>query len=243
MTPTVKVDTSRALAALNRFVHEFRQDTPTVLKREMKLFALLAQKRTPPMVNAKTKAKGDRAIGKKAVVANLSRTVVPLPDVGWRNPKLADAVRKRDYLAMSAAMGAVRPGWQVQNFDPGLHRRGIDSRGVAGNMRVATLDRQQWTQYLKKLWARVGRMKSAWNAAIAMCGGAPPAWIKKHSNIPGYFIDKTKDILNPRVTAGIMAKGAHRFTDGWHWALGSRVRSMEKNLKHLSREAKRKAKL
>ena len=64
-----------------------------------------------------------------------------------------------------------------------------------------------YAQYLTMLKSRVGRMKSGWIPALKLAAGTAPAWVSRHSAVPGQSIDGLGNGSKPTVTGINTAPG------------------------------------
>lgn len=236
---TLRLDASRFNAVLTRFKRELGQDFPATIKEEARRFLGLVIQFTPP----KTGAQGNRAVKR-----DINRALALIEPRQYKNRELQRIIRERDYAAWDSVMQrskffkGKRAGWELVRFDEGYHTRARNRRGrVTRTQKKWTLDAFQLKGYVRRVQARVGRMKAGWLPAFDTVGGtgAPPL-VTKHRGTrpPGYVIDGLRE-SSPSLTIANAAKGitadedtVRRVRD----ALRIRAKNMEKNLRRQIRE-------
>jgi hypothetical protein len=130
--------------------------------------------------------------------------------------------------------------------DPELHQKARNSRGriKKGVLPWLVLRVNSIKQYIAKEVSHVGKAKAGWVTPAAALGLQLPAWITRHADSPGLWLDQTRDPTTPGVTIGNLLPWAQQFEDEFgivEAALENRRRSMQTSLNKIIEHNKGKA--
>jgi len=193
MSATIKIDTTDLNLALRDYIRATGQDSTAVVKKQSRLFAQQAMKRTPP----KSYAQGRRAVAKDLdrIIDGAERGFMQRI-IDWHGS--ADFVKqefkRKDGSNFLVEWGHVRfDGSDLEEF----HNANRDKRGRVLRAGDFTRNIGRWKannkmivpenvkrRYVRKVQKRVGRLKAGWIRPITRAGGnkmSVPAWIRQHN--------------------------------------------------------------
>ena len=222
---------NQQLVELKRALHANGQhsDAQNILKDESRRFTQEMIKLTPPK---------NQAQGRKAVSRDFRRANRPLKAEDWTNKTIADAIRKKDVVALNSIWLKIPKlrNRTVMNFHPGIHLSARKSRGrVHGDQKIDVLPHKEWRRRLTELLSRVGRSKSGWMYAAIALGvkvtDIPKYILRNYGKAKGGVRIVTSDKSGPSITVWnntIPDKDTGR---RGAWVLRKRMRKVESRIK------------
>lgn len=189
MKLTFTINQARYRDALNTFVHELNADALVLLREEMRLLLRDILILTPPTKSPKrdgvkfsAKQRGDNA-----VEADLSRVATPLDWRDIENPRLAEAVYRRDQTVMRAIMKNMKQYRNASILESGeaIRASHIANRDRYGRVRRKVLNQvaflADWQKYTRAVKSRVGFARAGWLRAAEGVGLPMPNWVRRHA--------------------------------------------------------------
>lgn len=165
--------------------------------KQAQLLAEHCMRLTPPK---------DLAQGRERVRKDLRKIFHPVDPQKLTSPGLRRLVYRGDPNAWNAAARHIRKGplagTQAVTPDAQLHNANRDSRGRARRTNFVTLwpQRGALNQLIKAARDRVGWGKAGWLRGYLGLGGIrAPAWVMKHGQTRGVFVDGRRDATRPFV--------------------------------------------
>lgn len=189
MKLTFSINQARYRDALNTFVYELNADALVLLKEEMRLLLRDILVLTPPTKSPKkdevklsAKQRGDNA-----VESDMSRLARPLDWKDVKNPRLAEAIYKRDQATMMAIMKNMKQyknSSLLPNVDA-IRSSHLKNRNRYGRVRYRGLKQiaflSDWQKYARSVKSRVGFARAGWLRAAEGVGLTMPNWVRRHA--------------------------------------------------------------
>lgn len=209
-------------AALVKYVVAFRVGRRTAIRFAAGKMVDRLFRFTPP---------GRLSKGEKNVRRDIRLAVAPLNPSAFRNRRIKEAIRERDYRALRAIFQNFKGGWAgvvVTPFDPSLHRQAQDYRGRVRNWsRRVTPDVDALRAYIAKIKGHVGWAKGSWVAAARALGRDILPWVARHPEAGAY-----EDTLDERGDSN----PAIRITSRTDWAIRNEARIKSNALKEVNKD-------
>lgn len=200
---------------------------------------------TPP----KSKSQGTMAVRR-----DIYRAVQPFNVSDFRNKRLEEIVKKKDYAAFDAFARNIGGNDTLKNaraapWDPRLHEDRRDRRGRVRSTAkpwflLGRADRGALRRYIREKTDNVGIAASGWLRALHLLGGRESAFVERHGEGWGQVKDERANLTNPSVTAINRTPWARRKDEAQRIitnAQAGRVGAMRTHLRKLVEAAARKA--
>jgi len=222
----ITVDARAFSAALGKMMTQSKRDLGEVLKEQARGVIKRAIAITPPSNGQNTGAAAKR-LGEKAVESDLLRIFNPLDPAEYKGELAANG----GFRLRRVSHADNRRGAKLTDIDiflkpsdmPRFHQNQRRSKGRVTTIRrenligrkysdVATMGFVTWQDfraYVKTVNARIGMLAAGWLRAAAALGvRGVPAWIGRHSSIPGSVrIDLSRDNMSITATNGARFAG------------------------------------
>lgn len=190
--------------------------------------------------------------GMMAVRRDIYRAVQPFNVSDFRNKRLEQIVKRKDYTAFDAFARNIRGNDTLKNaraapWSPQLHQDKRDNRGrVRGGkpwFLLGRADRSALRKYIRSKTDNVGLAASGWLRALHLLGGRESQFVERHGTGWGSVRDDRSNPTNPSVTAINRTPWARRKDEGQRIitaAQAGRISAMRTHLRHLVAAAARK---
>jgi hypothetical protein len=139
--------------------------------------------------------------GKTRVRYDLRKIFHPVDKEDMKNPAVRALVYRSDFAAWDAfarnVKGGPFAGTKAVTPMPEMHTANRDRRGRAKKTNFVTLWKQrgEMNRIIRDAQTRVGWARAGWNVAFRALRGVAPAWVAKHANSPGKFVN---GLANPQ---------------------------------------------
>lgn len=215
----------RNFTALTEFLGN---DTKAAIRKEGRLLFQTLGDETPPQTFAK---------GRKNVATQLRKAVSLLSLADFpeeiRSPLIRKLIRERNYGGLQAVIDRQKSGplkgVTLKPFTRSLHEDVRNSRGgVSKNQKVATLDKAEWREHLKRKQSHVGMAKGGWVAGTRALGGRSRNFANRWASM-GSFRNELDSLTDANVQATNNAPWADggAETDTFRRAVRSRSASLK----------------
>jgi len=246
MKLTFEMNQVRYRDGLNRFVFQMGADADKLLREEMRLFLRDIIRLTPPTKSPRTDEVkySARQRGNSAIESDLQRLATPLDWKETKNPKLAEAIYRRDLNTMQAIMRNI-PSMRTKTIlssEDAIRQSHLKYRNRYGRILKKNLNQvaflNDWRRYVGSLKKRVGYAQAGWLKAAEQVGLPLPSWVRRHAGYArGGFEAPTpqKAIIVARNGSVKVPNYQQRHVN---YALAQRVRSIEREAQRLLRGGK-----
>lgn len=211
MKLTFALNQARYRDTLNTFVRGLKADADLLLREEMRLLLRDIVNLTPPTRSPKSDQvkRSAKQRGDSAVEADLSRVANPLDWKNIVNPRLAEAVYRRNETVMLAIMKNMKQyrNASILSDSSAIKASHLQNRNRYGRVRRKVLNQvaffSDWESYTRTVKSRVGLARAGWLRAAEAVGLPMPNWVRRHSGYArGGFQPPTPNKLEIIATNG-----------------------------------------
>lgn len=189
MKLTFALNEARYRDSLNTFVRQLNADADKLLREEMRLLLRDIVNLTPPTKSPKSDQvkRSAKQRGDNAVEADLSRVATPLDWRNIENPRLAEAVYRRNQTVMLAIMKNMKQYRNASILANGdaIRSSHLQNRNRYGRVRRKVLNQvaflTDWQRYTRTVKSRVGFARAGWLRAAEAVGLPMPNWVRRHA--------------------------------------------------------------